>query len=97
MRQHSIHFFLFILLLAVGCKQTEVRPSVPLTLEEQQIALGNPSLATPDPLNYNNYLVMKPQYALSYSRDRGTPNWVSWHVNKDWIVMPLAKTISGLI
>ncbi|MCC9134812.1 DNA/RNA non-specific endonuclease [Pontibacter silvestris] len=27
----------------------------------------------------------KPQYVLSYSRDRGTPNWVSWHVNKDWL------------
>ncbi|AHM60561.1 DNA/RNA non-specific endonuclease [Flammeovirgaceae bacterium 311] len=47
--------------------------------------MGNPSMATADPTNFNNYLMMKPHYALSYSRDRGTPNWVSWHVNKSWI------------
>ena len=29
--------------------------------------------------------MLKPQYALSYSRDRGTPNWVSGHLNKDWL------------
>lgn len=27
----------------------------------------------------------KPQFALSYSRDRGGPNWVSWHVTEDWL------------
>ena len=85
MRQYFIHFFLFIHLLAAGCKEIEVRPSVPLPLEEQLMPLGNPSLATPDPSNYNSYLMMKPQYALSYSRNRGTANWVSWHINKDWI------------
>ncbi|MCC9165639.1 DNA/RNA non-specific endonuclease [Pontibacter sp. XAAS-A31] len=29
--------------------------------------------------------MQKPQFALSYSRDRGTPNWVSWHVNASWL------------
>ncbi|TPG72495.1 DNA/RNA non-specific endonuclease [Hymenobacter nivis] len=29
----------------------------------------------------NNYLLLKPQYAVSYSRDRGKPNWVSWHLD----------------
>lgn len=85
MRQYINKLFVLFLILAASCKQTEVAPNIPLTLEEQQIALGNPSMATPDLSNYNNYLMMKPQYALSYSRDRGTPNWVSWHVNKDWI------------
>lgn len=47
--------------------------------------LGNPSGATSDAGNYNNFLLQKPQYALSYSRDRGMPNWVSWHVSKDWL------------
>lgn len=47
--------------------------------------LGNPSNATASLDNPNNYLIKKPQYVLSYSRDRGTPNWVSWHVNKDWL------------
>lgn len=47
--------------------------------------LGNPSGATSDESNYNDFLLQRPQYALSYSRDRGTPNWVSWHVSKDWL------------
>lgn len=51
----------------------------------EHLLLGNPSNATPEETNFNNYLLDKPEYALSYSRDRGTPNWVSWHVNQQWI------------
>ena len=29
--------------------------------------------------------MIKPQYALSYDRDRGDPNWVSWHLSADWL------------
>lgn len=83
---HKISRYIILFIVLVNsCKQAEIRPSIPLTLEEQQVALGNPSMAAADPANYNNYLMMKPQYALSYNRDRGIPNWVSWHVNKDWI------------
>jgi endonuclease G len=32
-----------------------------------------------------NYLLDKPQYAVSYNRDNGRPNWVSWHLNGSWI------------
>lgn len=45
-----------------------------------QIALGNPSDAKPDPSQRTNYLVQRPQYALSYNDDNHTANWVSWHV-----------------
>ncbi|WP_026461250.1 DNA/RNA non-specific endonuclease [Adhaeribacter aquaticus] len=75
-----------ILILVVACKETEVAPTkttdTPLSLH---LTLGNPSNATIDVSNANNYLIEKPQYVLSYSKDRGTPNWVSWHVNKDWL------------
>ncbi|GAA4435408.1 hypothetical protein GCM10023188_27360 [Pontibacter saemangeumensis] len=60
-------------------------PQQPLTLEEEQLLLGNPSEATTSESNYNNFLMLKPQYTLSYSRDRGTPNWVSWHVSREWM------------
>lgn len=43
-------------------------------------ALGDPSGATADASNKNNYLVVKPQYVLSYNNDKGEPNWVSWHL-----------------
>jgi endonuclease G, mitochondrial len=78
-------YLLFALLILIGCKETEMIPQQSLTLDEQQLLLGNPSGATVDVSNPNNYLMLKPQYALSYSRDRGTPNWVSWHVSKDWL------------
>ncbi|RTQ52604.1 DNA/RNA non-specific endonuclease [Hymenobacter gummosus] len=29
--------------------------------------------------------MLKPQYALSYSRDRGIPNWVVWHLSQAWM------------
>ena len=52
-------------------------PSVHLTM-------GNPSNAVADLLQPNNYLMEKPTYTLSYNRDKGTPNWVSWHLDTSW-------------
>lgn len=48
--------------------------------DNSNLLMGNPSNATADVLVPNNYLMEKSYYSLSYSRDRGTPNWVSWHV-----------------
>ncbi len=42
------------------------------------LALGNPSGATDDAANADNFLMRKPHYALSYNNAKGTPNWVSW-------------------
>jgi endonuclease G len=44
------------------------------------LALGNPSGATDDPSNSDNFLMRKPYFALSYNNRKGTPNWVSWRV-----------------
>lgn len=49
------------------------------------LTLGNPSGATTDPANENNYLITKPEYALSYNRERGTPNWTSWQLDNSWL------------
>ncbi|RDV13299.1 DNA/RNA non-specific endonuclease [Pontibacter diazotrophicus] len=83
--KHSYRYLLLLILIFSGCKDSEVAPQQSLTLEEEQSLLGNPSGATADESNYNNFLMAKPQYALSYSRDRGTSNWVSWHVSEDWL------------
>ncbi|WP_207435391.1 DNA/RNA non-specific endonuclease [Sabulibacter ruber] len=78
--------YLFLLIFVIGCKETEVIPDKsPDLIANEHLVLGNPSNATTDINNSNNYLMEKPQYALSYSRDRGTPNWVSWHLTQDWI------------
>jgi endonuclease G len=49
------------------------------------LTMGNPSGAVADPAFYYNYLMVKPQYALAYHRDRGTPVWTSWHLDSTWL------------
>lgn len=49
------------------------------------LALGNPSGAKADRTSEENYLIQLPQYSLSYSRSKGIPNWVSWHLSEDWL------------
>jgi endonuclease G len=52
---------------------------------EDPLLLGNPSNATTDVANENNYLMLKPQYTLSYNRSRATANWVAWRLDNSWI------------
>lgn len=49
------------------------------------LTMGNPSGATTNVAQPTNYLMEKPQYALSYHRDNGRPNWVSWHLATSWL------------
>jgi len=42
------------------------------------LVMGNPSAATDDPADRDNFLLRKPYYALAYNNARGTANWVSW-------------------
>ncbi len=67
---------LFLLALIAGCQLLPTKPVSP------HLAMGNPSNAGENP---NNYLIIKPQYALSYNRERGTPNWAAWQLNKSWL------------
>ena len=52
---------------------------------EDPLLLGNPSGATADIANENNYLMPKPQYTLSYNRSKATPNWVAWRLDSSWL------------
>ncbi|MDT5270442.1 MAG: endonuclease mitochondrial [Acidobacteriota bacterium] len=49
------------------------------------LTMGNPSNAVTDVNQPTNYLLDKPQYAVSYYRDKGRPNWVSWHLASSWL------------
>lgn len=53
--------------------------------DEDPLTFGNPSNATGDTANENNYLMTKPQYSLSYNRSKATPNWVAWRLDSTWI------------
>ncbi|MCC0175793.1 DNA/RNA non-specific endonuclease [Waterburya agarophytonicola K14] len=43
---------------------------------------GNPSQAA---TRRNNYLIERPQYALSYNCSAGISNWASWQLNRSWL------------
>lgn len=52
---------------------------------EDPLLLGNPSNAVTDVNQPTNYLMVKPQYSLSYHRDNGGPNWVAWRLDSSWL------------
>ncbi|MET4073643.1 DNA/RNA non-specific endonuclease [Hymenobacter sp. UYCo722] len=88
------HTILTYCLFLASCQKEAVAPTPvtppvgPITPTQpaltEHLTLGNPSGATADITQPTNYLLSKPQYALSYHRDRGIPNWVSWHLSTDW-------------
>ena len=59
--------------------------TAPAYASDVHLTMGNPSDAENDLLMPNNYLMVKPEYTLSYNRERGTPNWVSWHLADEWV------------
>lgn len=59
------------------------------------LLMGNPSDATESVDNPTNHLMIKPQYALSYSRDRNIANWASWQLNAIKPAMKVTKENLG--
>lgn len=51
------------------------------TGDNSNLLMGNPSNATTSVVLVTNYLMDKTYYTSSYNSTRGTPNWVSWHIN----------------
>jgi endonuclease G len=69
-----------LVLLATACAKTDTVAPTPAPTTDENLALGNPSGAVASTSSPTNYLLTKPQYTLSYNRDQGKPNWVSWHL-----------------
>ncbi|MGB3616269.1 MAG: DNA/RNA non-specific endonuclease [Elainellaceae cyanobacterium] len=42
-------------------------------------------LGRPQGDDANSLLLEKPEYVLSYSKERGTANWASWQLSADWL------------
>jgi endonuclease G len=53
----------------------------PATGDNSNILFGNPSNAQTALVMADNYLLEQSYYTESYSSTRGTPNWVSWHLD----------------
>ena len=51
--------------------------------ENDPLFLGNPTDAFADTSLNSNYLMVKPQYTLSYNTQTLCPNWVAWHLGEE--------------
>ena len=62
--------------------KTAVQPKA-IANSNIHLKYGNPSNANLK--DFNNYLLEKSQYALSYNCKTGIPNWVSWQLDSGWL------------
>jgi endonuclease G len=71
----------------------------PATGDNSNILFGNPSNAQPAVVMADNYLIDQSYYTESYSSTRGTPNWVSWHLDATNITnaAPRVDNFAGFI
>lgn len=86
-KPNSLLWLIWVGLFIFSCSKEEVQEEptlAPPNNTSVHLTLGNSSGATPDVANPFNYLMIKPQYALSYHKDRGTSNWVSCHLDNSW-------------
>ncbi|NLQ06574.1 DNA/RNA non-specific endonuclease [Cylindrospermopsis raciborskii] len=83
-----INLTLIVLTSCIPAKALSL-PTKPNTIQSSvdsiHLLLGNPSNATSSLDNPDNYLMIKPQYALSYNRSHGSANWVAWQLDKSWL------------
>jgi endonuclease G len=69
----------------INIDDVSITPYVAPPPAGEHLTMGNPSNAVVDVNQPGNYLLDKPQYAVSYNRDKGRPNWVSWHLSNVWL------------
>lgn len=53
----------------------------PATGDNSNLLFGNPSAAQTSATLMDNYLIDQKYYVESYNATKGTPNWVSWHLD----------------
>ncbi len=72
-------------LVASAPTQAQPKPTLDNDYGNPNLKAGNPSKATTDIANADNYLLLKNQYVLSYNKSRNLANWASWQLNKSWM------------
>lgn len=60
------------------------QPPIASATNNRNLLLGNPSSAAPSVASAGNYLMVKPQFVMSYNNKTRTANWVSWQLNRSW-------------
>ncbi|RDB07996.1 DNA/RNA non-specific endonuclease [Runella aurantiaca] len=74
-------YILSVYLLIISC----VRQKITTNKDSVHLLLGNPTNAQASESAPDNYLIVKPQYALSYNRAKGHANWVAWELSQKWL------------
>lgn len=77
----------FVAVFIFGCPQKHeetVNGSLVAMSKSEHLVMGNPSNAIDSVSYFSNYLMIKPQYVVSYNRDRGISNWVAWNSDNRW-------------
>ncbi|NBB20466.1 DNA/RNA non-specific endonuclease [Runella sp. CRIBMP] len=74
-------YILSVYLLIVSCARQKITTSN----DSIHLLLGNPTNAQASESAPDNYLIVKPQYALSYNRAKGHANWVAWELSQKWL------------
>ncbi|MBP9663941.1 MAG: DNA/RNA non-specific endonuclease [Pyrinomonadaceae bacterium] len=75
---------ILLLTLATACGLVDERrhgdasPPRPTTAADTHLPFGNPSNATADPANMDNFLMNHGDLTLSYNNSRGALNWIAW-------------------
>jgi endonuclease G len=83
----SLFLFSSLVAFSAGSSSYEKSISTPQEPVSLHLILGNPSGSTTTISDDNNFLMVKPQYALSFNNSKGGPNWVSWHLKQSDIGM----------
>jgi len=85
MKKNSfLYLFLSFVILLSSCQEETPAPQN-TEADNTALALGNPSNASQDASQNNNYLLVKEEYTLSYNQSKATANWVAWHLDNSWI------------
>lgn len=74
-------YILSVYLLIISC----ARQKITTNNDSIHLLLGNPTNAQASESTPDNYLIVKPQYALSYNRAKGHANWVAWELSQKWL------------
>ncbi len=83
--RYQNYFLSCLTFIVVVCSSLVLANTSLSQSESVHLLLGNPSNATADIAQADNYLMLKPQYALSYNRSKSVSNWVSWQLNNSWL------------